>query len=71
MGLASAGTFEVTVGEVKDAELRSIDDSDTGCSPFGHGYIDTRGLSRSLIGKAAQHLKECAMLRGIRYDPLV
>ena len=70
MGLASSGTFEVTVGEVEEAGLRSINDSEAEHSPFGHGYIDTRASARSLIAKAAKHLKECAMLRGTRFDPL-
>lgn len=71
MGLRSSGTYKVTVGEVNESGLRSIDDSDVNNNPFGHAYIDTRGKSRALIAKAAKDLKERAMIRGIQHDPVV
>ena len=66
LGLASAGTWGVTVSEAAAAGLDSF------AQPLNespaHGYIDFRELSRSAIEKAAKILVAKARDRGCLYE---
>lgn len=70
----SAGTWALSIGEVRSAGLRAIDDgeSDTGppapCPP-GHTSIDFRPFGKSAIRKKSAGMSFHANLRGCMYRP--
>lgn len=65
LGLASAGTWAVTVSEVGGVACRVIDDAacDDVAVP-GHSYIDLRGLTKAAKKAARLELARLAQLRG-------
>lgn len=68
--LDSVGTYQVTVGEVRDCGLRSVDDSALPSSFLGHAYIDYRGASNKEIERSSKELRTRAMMHGIQFDPM-
>ena len=68
-GLETIGSCVVSVGDVKDAELRAVDDSALPDVHPSHAYIDTRGLGSSAKDKAAKKLKRAALRNPIWYPP--
>jgi hypothetical protein len=68
-GLESAGTWGISVGEVREAGARAIDDSAKPDTPKAHAYIDFRSLSPSDIKKVSRILKSRAHHRGRLYPP--
>lgn len=65
LGLDSAGTWAVSVGEVVEAQGRSIDDAE--CPEVetpGHAYVDLRLLSRNERKRARVVLATAATNRG-------
>ena len=65
LGLASAGTWAVTVSEVEGVACRAVDDAacDDVAVP-GHSYIDLRGLAKAAKKAARLELARLAQLRG-------
>ena len=68
-GLETVGSCVVNVGDVRDAELRAIDDSALPDVHPSHAYIDMRGLGRKAKDKAAKKLKTAALRNPIWYPP--
>jgi hypothetical protein len=68
-GYRTAGTWGVTVSEVRVAGLRAVDDSKTPDAPQAHAYIDFRGLGGSQVTRAAKLLAHSATLRGRLHPP--
>lgn len=68
-GLKTIGSCAVSVGDVKDADLRAIDDSACPNRHESHAYIDMRGLGRKAKDKAAKKLKRAALQNPIWYPP--
>ena len=66
-GLKSAGTWGVSVGEVIEAGVRTIDDSARTDAPKAHAYIDFRSLTASETQKVSKILKSRAHRRGRLY----
>lgn len=67
---ASLGTLGVRVGQVRDAELRTIDDSMTSDElPEGHAYIDFRPLTKRQTNTAAERLLRQATANGWAFKP--
>lgn len=63
LGLAAAGTYAVSVGDVAEEDLRAVDDSATGneATPPGHAYIDFRQVpSDKRCRKIAARLRDKA-----------
>ena len=67
-GLASAGTWGVSVSEIAGVALRAIDDSALPSVPEHHAYIDFRGCSKGHTERAAKALKRAAVERGCLYS---
>ena len=61
----TAGSCFLTVEEVDNCGLRAIDDSILPDVPYGHAYIDLRGLGRSARDNIAKKLKRIATSNGI------
>jgi hypothetical protein len=68
LGLQSAGTWAVAVGEVLEVDGRVVDDSacDDVDTP-GHSFIDLRSLTRPQQKAARVHLAARATSRGRQY----
>jgi hypothetical protein len=65
LGLRSAGTWGITVGEALDVGLASFDDPQPDVP--AHGFVDFRGLGRSTVQKKAKLLRARAHTRGRLY----
>lgn len=59
--LETIGSCVVNVGDVKDANVRAVDDSALPDVHPSHAYIDMRGLGSSAKDKAAKKLKRAAL----------
>lgn len=59
------GSCVFAVEEIDDSGLRAIDDSALATVPYGHAYIDLRGLGRSARDNMAKKLKRIATSNGI------
>lgn len=68
-GLKTKGSCVVSVGDVKDAELRAVDDSARQNVHPSHAYIDMRGLENKAKDKAKKKLKRAALENPIWYPP--
>lgn len=69
-GRSSLGTLAVRVGQVRDAGLRSVDDSASADDvPEGHAYIDFRPLTKGETNIAAEVLLRRAIANGWAYRP--
>ncbi len=68
-GLKTIGSCVVSVGDVKAAQLRAVDDSAVPDVHPSHSYIDMRGLGNSARDKAAKKLKRAALQNPIWYPP--
>ena len=68
-GLQTVGSCVVSVGDVKRAGLRAVDDSAVQGVHPSHSYIDMRGLGKSARDKAAKELKRAALQNQIWYPP--
>lgn len=67
-GLATAGSWPVSVARVDEVEGRVIDDSACeGVETPGHSFIDLRGLSKSERRKARTELAAYVTARGPSY----
>lgn len=66
-GLATAGTWGVSVGEAGTADLPCLDDEDLPDSPPDHASIDFSSLSRKGSIRAAKVLRDAAVARGCLY----
>ncbi|OHV49354.1 hypothetical protein BCD48_12960 [Pseudofrankia sp. BMG5.36] len=76
LGLASVGSYAVSVGDVSAEDLRVIDDAESTMvlesAPPGHAYIDFRprlpeGAGR--LRKIAARLRDAAEARGPHHSP--
>ena len=61
----TSGSCVLAVEEIDDSGLRAIDDSALANVPYGHAYIDLRGLGRSARDNIAKKLKRIATSNGI------
>ena len=68
-GLKTRGSCVVSVGDVKDADLRAVDDSARPNVHASHAYIDMRGLEDKEKDKAQKKLKWAALRNPIWYPP--
>lgn len=69
-GRASLGTLGVRVGQVRDTDLRAIDDSTTSDDlPAGHAFIDFRPLTKRQTNTAAERLLRQATANGWAFKP--
>ena len=68
-GLKTQGSCVVSVGDVKDAEIRAVDDSARQNVHPSHAYIDMRGLEDKEKDKAKKKLKRAALGNPIWYPP--
>jgi hypothetical protein len=67
LGLDSAGTWTVSVGEVLEVGARAVDDSALPDRPEAHAYVDYRHLSRRQTEAAAKRLRAAATQHGRVY----
>lgn len=68
LGLASAGSWAVSVDEVKATGSRAIDDAECdGVETPGHSYVDMRGLEKSDRRIARASLAKRATDRGRQF----
>lgn len=75
LGLASAGVWAVSVGEVQDEELRSIYDENSPSAPNpcpkGHTSLDFTTVSSSKAKRIGGRLRERAEQRDLQHPPSV
>ena len=67
LGLASVGTWAITVGEADEAQRASFPEPLK--NDPAHGFVDFRGLTRGAAEKASKILLARANVRGCLYSP--
>lgn len=67
-GLATAGTWGVSVGEADENSLPCLDDEHLPDSPPDHASIDFSALSRKGAVRAAKLLRDAAIARGCLHE---